>query len=115
MKDINFSEPRAISNLSGGERFIISLSLALGISKFASRKVKVDCLFLDEGFGTLSGSYLTESVNALKRLSRENKTLGIITHVDAVINEFPQRILVKKLPGGASSLSGSGISQGEFD
>ena len=114
VKDINFSEPRAISNLSGGERFIISLSLALGISKFASRKVKVDCLFLDEGFGTLSGSYLTESVNALKRLSRENKMLGIITHVEAVINEFPQRILVKKLPGGASSLSGSGISQGEF-
>ena len=115
VKDINFSEPRAISNLSGGERFIISLSLALGISKFASRKVKVDCLFLDEGFGTLSGSYLTESVNALKRLSRENKMLGIITHVDAVINEFPQRILVKKLPGGTSSLSGSGISQGEFN
>ena len=115
VKDINFSEPRAISNLSGGERFIISLSLALGISKFASRKVKVDCLFLDEGFGTLSGSYLTESVNALKRLSRENKMLGIITHVEAVINEFPQRILVKKLPGGTSSLSGSGISQGEFN
>ena len=53
VKDINFSEPRAISNLSGGERFIISLSLALGISKFASQKVKVDCLFLDEGYNGL--------------------------------------------------------------
>lgn len=110
VRDINFTENRSIKNLSGGEKFIISLCLALGISKFASKKVKVDCLFLDEGFGTLSGSYLTESVNALKRLSKENKMLGIITHVESVINEFPQKIIVKQKSGGVSVLIGNGIT-----
>lgn len=110
IKDVNFAENRPISNLSGGEKFIISLCLALGISKFASKKIKVDCLFLDEGFGTLSGTYLTESINALKRLSSENKMLGIITHVESVINEFPQKIIVKQSVGGSSVLIGSGIT-----
>ncbi|MBP3772288.1 MAG: AAA family ATPase [Treponema sp.] len=108
--DTYFDELRSISNLSGGEKFLVSLSFALGISEFASRNVQVDSLFLDEGFGTLSGDLLTEAVNALKNLHKQGKMLGIITHVQAVISEFDLKIKVKPEPLGCSSLSGSGIS-----
>lgn len=104
-------DDRPVSNMSGGEKFIISLSLALGIAELASQNVRVDSLFLDEGFGTLSGEPLFEAINALKSLQDKGKMLGIITHVDNVINEFDQRIVAVKESGGVSKLSGSGISQ----
>ena len=112
INDIYFAEPRSVANLSGGEQFLVSLSLALGISEFASKNVRVDSLFLDEGFGTLSGDLLTEAINALKNLQKDGKMLGIITHVQDVINEIDQRIEVKPLSGGHSVLVGSGITQG---
>lgn len=113
--DVNFPDPeedRPVSNMSGGERFIISLSLALGIAEIASRNVKVDSLFLDEGFGTLSGKPLAEAINALKSLQSKGKMLGIITHVGEVIREFDQKITAVK-NGGLSILEGSGISREE--
>ena len=112
IEDVHFSEPRSVANLSGGEQFLVSLSLALGISEFASRNVRVDSLFLDEGFGTLSGDLLTEAINALKNLQKDGKMLGIITHVQDVINEIDQRIAVRQTSGGHSVLSGSGITHG---
>lgn len=114
IQDIYFAEARSIANLSGGERFLVSLSFALGISEFASRNVRVDSLFLDEGFGTLSGELLTEAINALKNLQKDGKMLGIITHVQDVINEIDQRIEVKPVSGGHSELIGSGISTGHL-
>ena len=111
INDIYFPENRSIKTLSGGEQFLVSLSLALGISRFASRNVRVDSLFLDEGFGTLSGEVLEEVISALKKLQNENKMLGIITHVQEVINEIDQRIEVKPVSGGYSVISGSGIKQ----
>ena len=112
IEDVYFAEPRSVANLSGGEQFLVSLSLALGISEFASRNVRVDSLFLDEGFGTLSGDLLTEAINALKNLQKDGKMLGIITHVQDVINEIDQRIEVRQTSGGYSVLAGSGISRG---
>lgn len=109
INDINFDENRPITNLSGGEKFLVSLSFALAISEFASRNVKVDSLFLDEGFGTLSGELLTEAINALKNLQKKGKMLGIITHVQDVISEIDQRIEVKPASGGFSQLIGKGI------
>ncbi len=112
--DMNFADDRddrPVSNMSGGEKFIISLSLALAIAEAASRNVSVDSLFLDEGFGTLSGKPLTQAVDALKQLQRSGKMLGIITHVDAVIREFDQRIEVLPVSNGFSELRGSGISR----
>ena len=109
IRDDETTTTNTIDNLSGGEKFIVSLSLALGISKFASVNVRVDSLFLDEGFGTLSGKYLTEAINALKQLQKDNKMIGIITHVEGVINEFDQRIEVIQCPGGVSILKGAGI------
>ena len=111
INDIYFPENRSIKTLSGGEQFLVSLSLALGISAFASQNVSVDSLFLDEGFGTLSGELLEEVIIALKNLQKENKMLGIITHVQEVISEIDQRIEVKPTSAGYSQLIGSGISQ----
>lgn len=113
IQDIYFEEARSISNLSGGEKFLVSLSFALGISEFASKNVRVDSLFLDEGFGTLSGELLTEAINALKNLQKQGKMLGIITHVPDVISEIDQKIEVKPVALGHSILNGSGISHGE--
>ena len=110
INDIYFEKPRSIDNLSGGEKFLVSLSFALGISEFASRNVRVDSLFLDEGFGTLSGELLTEAINALKNLQKQGKMLGIITHVQDVINEIDQRIEVKPTALGYSIVTGSGIA-----
>jgi DNA repair exonuclease SbcCD ATPase subunit len=109
IRDNNFKDTRSISNISGGEKFIVSLSLALGISKFASHNIKIDSLFLDEGFGTLSGDYLTEAINALKKLQQDGKVLGIITHVQEVINEISQKIEVSPSGGGFSKIKGSGV------
>lgn len=111
--DENYPESkddRPVSNMSGGEKFIISLSLALGIAEIASQNVRVDSLFLDEGFGTLSGEPLIEAINSLKTLQISGKMLGIITHIDAVIREFDQKIEAVKKHGGYSVLQGSGIT-----
>ncbi len=104
-------DDRDVGNMSGGEKFIISLSFALGIAELASKSVRVDSLFLDEGFGTLSGQPLHDSIQALKALELSGKMLGIITHVSEVISEFPQKIETESLKGtsGYSKISGSGI------
>jgi DNA repair exonuclease SbcCD ATPase subunit len=111
--DVNYPDSRddrPVNNMSGGEKFIISLSLALGIAELASRNVRVDSLFLDEGFGTLSGEPLMEAIIALKSLQNSGKMLGIITHIDSVIREFDLRIEAKKNLSGTSELRGAGVS-----
>ncbi len=98
---------RNIDNFSGGEKFIISLSFALAIAECAGDRGSVDSIFLDEGFGTLSGQPLRDAINALKKLSSTGKMLGIITHVEPVIQEFMQ-IEARKI-GDRSILKGPGI------
>ncbi len=113
INDASFSSPRSVSNISGGERFLISLSLALGIADFASRTVRVDSLFLDEGFGSLDGDTLRNVLDCLKRQQqKEGKMLGIITHVDAVVDSIAQKIEVKPAAGGHSIIRGDGIQAG---
>nr|MCR5282253.1 hypothetical protein [Lachnospiraceae bacterium] len=99
---------RQVSNFSGGERFIISLCLALAMSEFAGRNGDVECIFLDEGFGTLSGQPLLDAIDALKRLSSTGKMLGIITHIETVIQAFMPIEAVRK--GDRSTLSGPGVT-----
>ncbi len=101
------SSDRSIKNFSGGEGFIISLSFALAIAEFAGTNGSVESIFLDEGFGTLSGHHLTAVIEALKKLSSTGKMLGIITHVDAVIQEFMQ--LEARKVGNRSILTGPGV------
>lgn len=99
---------RSAKNLSGGESFLVSLALSLGLSSIASRKVQVDSLFLDEGFGTLDEQTLETALDALGALRNQGKLVGIISHVGALQERIPVRISVVPLTGGMSRLEGPG-------
>nr|WP_241879517.1 SbcC/MukB-like Walker B domain-containing protein [Psychrobacter sp. PraFG1]UNK06332.1 hypothetical protein MN210_07265 [Psychrobacter sp. PraFG1] len=101
---------RSTKNLSGGEGFLISLALALGLSSMASQNIQVDSLFLDEGFGTLDEDSLDVALNTLTNLQQEGKLIGIISHVQALKDRIHTQIRVDKLSGGYSKLSGPGCS-----
>lgn len=101
-------EIRSTKNLSGGESFIVSLALALGLSHMASRNVRVDSLFLDEGFGTLDDEALDTALDTLTNLQQEGKMIGIISHVQPLRERISTRILVSPMTGGRSRISGPG-------
>ena len=104
-------EIRSVKNLSGGESFIVSLTLALGLSRMASRKVRVDSLFLDEGFGTLDEDALETALQALAGLSGNGKLIGVISHVPAIRERIAAQIEVRPLAGGCSELVGPGCAR----
>jgi exonuclease SbcC len=101
-------EIRSTKNLSGGESFIVSLALALGLSHMSGRKVRVDSLFLDEGFGTLDEDALETALEALAGLHRQGKLIGIISHVPALRERIGARITVTPVSGGKSRITGPG-------
>lgn len=103
-------EIRTTKNLSGGEKFLVSLALALGLSGMASHNVRIDSLFLDEGFGTLDEDTLETALKTLASLQREGKIIGIISHVAALKDRIPIQIQVEKIGGGRSRLCGPGCS-----
>lgn len=103
-------EIRSTKNLSGGESFIVSLALALGLSRMSSRKVRVDSLFLDEGFGTLDENALETALAALSSLHQDGKLIGIISHVGALKERIAVQITVTPGHGGRSTISGPGIT-----
>lgn len=105
-------EVRSVRNLSGGESFIISLALALGLSKMSSQKIRVDSLFLDEGFGTLDEEALEVALDTLAALHEDNKLIGVISHISALKNRISTQIQVEPLHGGRSTLNGPGVSRG---
>ncbi len=106
--DYQGGEIRSTKNLSGGEGFIISLALALGLSQMASQNIRVDSLFLDEGFGTLDEESLDIALDTLTGLQQEGKLIGVISHVSALKERILTQIQVKKRSGGISVLSGHG-------
>ncbi len=75
---------RSTRNLSGGESFLVSLALALGLARMAGRRMRIDSLFLDEGFGTLDAETLDTALAALAGLGQEGKVVGVISHVPAL-------------------------------
>jgi exonuclease SbcC len=101
-------EIRSTKNLSGGESFIVSLALALGLSQMASKNVKVDSLFLDEGFCALDEDVLDTALAALANLQQDGKLIGIISHVPALKERISTQIEVTPLNSGRSKLSGPG-------
>ena len=106
----NSDAVRPVDNISGGEGFLVSLSLALGISTLASRNVSIDSMFLDEGFGTLDSKILQETVVVLQKMQQEKgKLLGIITHVDLLKSELAGTRIDVSPRGGHSVLSGAGV------
>ncbi len=96
---------RPVSTLSGGESFIVSLSLALGLSALASQKISIDSLFLDEGFGTLDSDSLELALNALNQLQSAGKMIGVISHVEALKERIPLQIKVMPKGDGTSFLN----------
>ena len=90
---------RDIKTLSGGESFLVSLSLALALSDLVSHKTSIDSLFLDEGFGTLDQETLETALDALSTLNASGKMVGVISHVEALKERIPTRIVVSKETG----------------
>lgn len=99
------SERRSVKTLSGGETFVVSLALALALSDLASQNVRINSLFIDEGFGTLDPETLDQTLDTLERLQAEtNKTIGIISHVDALKERIQTQIQLQKNGQGFSTL-----------
>ncbi|MBM4312840.1 MAG: chromosome segregation protein SMC, partial [Deltaproteobacteria bacterium] len=101
-------EIRSTKNLSGGESFIVSLALALGLARMASRNVRIDSLFLDEGFGTLDEDALETALETLAGLQQEGKLIGVISHVAALKERIGTQIQVIPVTGGHSRIEGPG-------
>lgn len=99
---------RSVKTLSGGESFLASLALALGLSEevqAAAGGIRLDTLFVDEGFGSLDEDTLQQAMAALTRLTEGNRLVGIISHVAELRQCIDKQILVKKEPTGGSRVS----------
>lgn len=105
------AEIRSTKNLSGGESFIVSLSLALGLSHMASKNVRVDSLFLDEGFGTLDEEALDTALETLAGLQQDGKLIGVISHVPALKERISTQIQIIPQAGGRSVVFGPGCGK----
>jgi len=103
---------RSVKTLSGGESFMTSLALALGLSDLAGKNTQIDCLFIDEGFGTLDPDALDTALTALENLqSQTNRTIGIISHVQALKDRIPVQIRLEKNGSGHSKFE---VFDGEY-
>lgn len=101
---------RDTRTLSGGESFLVSLALALALSDLVSHKMRIESLFLDEGFGTLDAETLDTALDALDALNASGKTIGVISHVEAMKERIPVQIKVRKMNGlGYSKLELPGL------
>jgi len=99
---------RPMNTLSGGESFLVSLALALGLSDLAGRRTQINSLFIDEGFGTLDAETLDAAVSTLENLQAGGKMIGIISHVEALKERIGTQIRVQKKAGGVSKIEVTG-------
>ena len=97
-------ERRSVHSLSGGETFLASLALALGLASLTSSRVRIESLFIDEGFGSLDEETLEVAMNALAHLQSQGRRVGIITHVERMKDAIPVQIRVQRTTGGASRI-----------
>lgn len=103
------NEVRTIYSLSGGESFLVSLALALGLAELSSNKMNVESLFIDEGFGSLDPLTLTIAMGALEGLHNQGRKVGVISHVQEMTERIPTQIKVHKISSGKSKLEVIGI------
>ncbi|MBF0184968.1 MAG: AAA family ATPase [Magnetococcales bacterium] len=104
-------EVRSSRNLSGGESFVVSLALALGLAQLPGQRIQVDSLFLDEGFGTLDENALQTALESLATLQQEGKQIGIISHIAALRERIPAQIFIQPQGGGRSIITGPGCEK----
>ncbi|MBQ8076089.1 MAG: SMC family ATPase, partial [Oscillospiraceae bacterium] len=98
---------RSVKTLSGGEAFIASLALALGLSEeiqTTAGGIRLDCLFVDEGFGSLDEETLEQAMGALRSLTQGDRLIGIISHVSELRREIDRQVVVKKEKTGGSTV-----------
>lgn len=98
-------EARSVHSLSGGESFLVSLALALGLASLSSNRVRVESLFIDEGFGSLDAETLRVAMDALDGLQAMGRKVGVISHVQEMTERIATKILVQKTAGGRSSIN----------
>lgn len=101
-------EVRTVHSLSGGESFLISLSLALGLSSLSSNRMKIESLFIDEGFGSLDIDTLSVAMDALESLQTQGRKIGIISHVEEMKERITTQIQVTKAANGKSIVKVTG-------
>lgn len=99
---------RSMRTLSGGESFLVSLALALGLSELAGRNTSIQSLFIDEGFGSLDENSLDLAISTLENLQSTGKTIGIISHVKELKERIGVQIQLRKQSNGFSSLEVNG-------
>lgn len=97
-------EIRTVHSLSGGESFLVSLALALGLSSLSSNRMKVESLFIDEGFGSLDGETLRLAMDALENLRTQGRKIGVISHVQEMTERIPVQVRVCRAGNGRSSI-----------
>lgn len=97
-------EIRSVHSLSGGESFLLSLALALGLASLSSNRVKVESLFIDEGFGSLDADTLRVAMDALDSLQALGRKVGVISHVQEMTERIGTRIEVQRIANGLSRL-----------
>lgn len=95
---------RSMTTLSGGESFLVSLALALGLSDLAGRNAQIQSLFIDEGFGTLDVENLDLVLQTLENLQATGKTIGVISHVRELKDRIPTQIIINKKGYGVSTI-----------
>ena len=98
-------EIRTVYSLSGGESFLISLALALGLSSLSSNNLKVESLFIDEGFGSLDADSLRTAMEALEQLQMQGRKIGVISHVQEMSERISVQVQVHKKVNGKSVLT----------
>ena len=97
-------EVRSVHSLSGGESFLVSLALALGLSSLSSNRMNVESLFIDEGFGSLDMDTLRIAMDALERLQMQGRKIGVISHVAEMMERIPAQVQVVKTGSGRSKV-----------
>jgi exonuclease SbcC len=97
-------EHRSVHSLSGGESFLVSLALALGLASLTSSRLRIESLFIDEGFGSLDPETLNTAMNALLHLEAQGRKVGVISHVTEMTDAIPVQIRIVKGRGGASRI-----------
>jgi|GEM_PF-3785849 len=97
-------EMRSTRSLSGGEGFLISMALALGLSDMASKDTRIGSLFIDEGFGTLDSETLQAVVSVLEELRLQGRMVGIISHVDGLAKQLGAVVQIKPIGDGRSQV-----------
>jgi len=99
---------RSVHSLSGGESFLVSLALALGLASLSSNKTQVESLFIDEGFGSLDPETLDIAIASLDTLQALGRKVGVISHVPILVERIGAKVVVEKLGGGRSRVVISG-------